>query len=1116
MFNLLKTTEMKKIAKYFLAALAMTAAVSCAKELTDDFKPANKVQGKSYVFSAYMDDADTKTVIDGETMQNLWMGDENGKEYITVMEPGSVNTYEANDIFEPTAEATFAMAEDGGNGLTGKSVFAVYPAGAWDCFNTEDSLGVTVTYPNLQYAYAGSYDPQAAVAVAYNPDVEADQHLAFKNTTALLKFQIQATSDPVFNVTIYSLAGEAIAGTMILKQKGETGSVTAGEDAKSWVEISDKDLMPLDAETDYYIAVAPALLKGGIGVQLNKDEVQTFTISKEINIERNKIYDLGMFSYDAPADDAWYVIGDFNAGNANSIAKTQLEVVGDQYVAKNVVVAEGQAFKFYNPTTGQAFYAETGKTQAGAVKPVTTDTWTLLTAGNGYAYVEAGTYDIYADKNFEGVAVMKSGVQAPAYPVPAGQFTWLYDDEVEYGGVAYTKVYDINVTEEGAIYVGKNYDEASINPETGDFYEYYDWRVAGMWVYEERYDGFTIVPTSMASGEIRCKAEVVNPWFGTTSTQYFLVKYSNYTGKTIELYSPSQWMDEEGMPLPVLDETGAPVLDDEGWECYWSGTGLCKFDEHYNTFPIALELSSELIKLTETPSDLPVPEGQFVWNYDDEVEYGGTAYHKVFDLGVAEPGNLLVGHNYDEMMAAYGFADPSMAGLWEIAERYENYEVVPSSPSAGEIHVKAEVLDRWSGMKMTQYFLFQYSNFDGKSISICSPSTPMDEYGEPIQVRDENYQPVLDEDGNPIYYMGTGLCKLDEKWQPVPVDMTLSEDEIPYGMAVPSAAQYTWTYDDEVEWGGPAYTKVFDLGLTNEGTIYVAQNYDESMMDPETGEVASYADPRMLGTWEVKETYENYEIIPTDGTSGEIRFKAEVVNPWFGTTSTQYFLIKYSNYYYGGGIALYSPAQWMDEEGNPIPVLDANGEPVLDDEGFECYYSGIGLCEFDESYNTYPVYLAYTEDKIEITEAPTTPAGAQWIIEDPAVAQFFMGEDVNARILVNLGATDFSYLGGEDYAGDFFHMAYSYEDMYGAEAAGMWGLMMTNFYQYTTPYEITMAEDGMNGVITIESYDHFGDLVTIEIPIMYGEGMCVFDFSALGLEGQFYAYMANPFVQLQL
>lgn len=917
---------MKKIAKYFLAALAMTSAVSCAKELTEEFKPANKVQGKSYVFSAYMDDADTKTVIDGNTMQNLWMGDENGNEYITIMEPGSVNTYVCSQgNFEPTAEATFSMAENGGNGLTGKSVFAVYPAGAWSCFNTADSLGVTVTYPNLQYSYAGSYDPQGAVAVAYNPDVEADQHLAFKNTTALLKFQIQATSDPVFNVTVYSLAGEPIAGTMILKQKGEKGSVTAGEDAKSWVEISDKDLMPLDAETDYYIAVAPALLKGGIGVQLNKDEVQTFTISKELNIERNKIYDLGMFSYDAPADDVWYLIGDFNAGNANSIAKTQLEVVGNHYVAKNVTIADGQAFKFYSPTTGKAFYAETGKTQAGAVIPVATDTWNVLTAGNNYSYVAAGTYDIYADKDFAGVAVMKAGAQVPAYPVPSGQFVWNYDDEVEYGGPAYDKVFDLGYTNEGTIYVAKNYDQVVVNPETGETSDWADWRMFGLWEIEETYDGYEVVPTNATSGEIKFKAQV-RSW-GGVETKYFLLKYSNYTGKAIDIYSPSQWEDEEGMPIPVLDETGAPALDDEGFECYWNGTGLCEFDEDFNKYPVHMELSAEKLPLAETPTDLPVPSGQFVW--------------------------------FDE------------------------------------------------------------------------------DYG----------------------------CQ-----------------------------------------------KVFDLGATSEGDIFVALNYDEMCFDPETGEVGSWADPRIVGNWLIEETYSNYEIIPMSPSAGEIRVACTVNDREFGPM-TKYVLFQYSNYN-GKTIDIFSPATPKDDFGELIPVLDENYEPVLDADGKQCYYSGTGLCVIGDDYITpYPVSMEPSTEKISLIESPTTPAGAQWIIEDPAVAEYFLG--ASTRTLVNLGATDFSALGGPSFAGDFIHLAYSLEDAYGADAAGMWQAIPTNFLTYTTPYEITMGEDGISGVITIEAYDFMGDPMNIEIPIMYADGMCMFDFSALGLEGQFIAYMASPFVEIQ-
>jgi hypothetical protein len=60
-----------------------------------------------------------------------------------------------------------------------------------------------------------------------------------------------------------------------------------------------------------------------------------------------------------------------------------------------------------------------------------------------------------------------------------------------------------------------------------------------------------------------------------------------------------------------------------------------------------------------------------------------------------------------------------------------------------------------------------------------------------------------------------------------------------------------------------------------------------------------------------------------------------------------------------------------------------------------------------------------------------------------------------------------------------------------------------------------MGEDGISGVITIEAYDFMGDPMNIEIPIMYADGMCMFDFSALGLEGQFIAYMASPFVEIQ-
>lgn len=1095
-------TDMKKIAKYFFVAAASLAAMSCVKELNVEERPV-QLTGKAYVFSAEFD-AETKTVLDEDTMTPMWFGDENGNEYITVMEPGSVNTYVAEGIYEPTAEVTFVMAENGGTGLKGNAAFAVSPAGDWSCFSTADSSGVCVTYPNLQYAKVNTYDPAAAVAVAYNPDVEADQSFAFKNATALLKFQIHGISDPVFYVTIYSLAGEPISGSMILMQKGEEASISgAAEGAYNWVELSDGEFSPLEVETTYYIAVAPALLKGGIGIQLNKDEVQTFTISKEINIERNKIYDLGVFAYDAPEEEAWYLIGDFNAGNANSIAKTPLVASGDLYLAaKNVTMTAGQPFKFYNPSTGKALFADVEAVEVGK--------WYPLTLGNGYSKSETGTYDIYVDKNFEGVALVESGSSVPEFPSPKGQFVWYYDDEAEYGGAAYHKALDINTTEEGVIYVARNYTEYATNPETGEFSEWYDFRLVDLWEAPEVYTDFTIVPEGPAHGQIRMKAVVNNPWLGEQTT-YFLMLYSNYDGKGIDIFSPSQFVDENYDPIyPVFDENGNPVLDAEGFVYYYSGNGICELDENWNSHPLHMELSEEVLTVVETPTDLPEPEGQFVWLYDDEAQYGGPSYNKVFDLGITEPGNILVAKDYDasiidpETGEAAPWADPTLSGLWAFELRYSDYKVTPYYASAGEITFKAEI-SNWLGTS-TQYFMIKYSNYDGKSISLFSPSQITDDGGDPIPVYDENWNPVLDAEGFQCYYNGIGLQKFDENWNSLPVSMVLSDEFLEIGISYPTAAQYVWYYDDEAEYGGPAYNKVFDIGFTEPGTIYIGKNYDESMTNPETGEI-EYADPRMLGTWAIEQTFSDYEIIPTDSYSGEIRFKAEITN-WSGT-STQYFLIKYSNYSYGSGIALYSPSQWVDENyDNLYPVLDENGNPVLDADGYECYYQGIGLCELDESYNTYPMNLMVAEEEIALSEQPATPDDAQWIFTDPAVYQYFQGDDAEARTLLNLGAVDFSALGGEQFAGKFIHLAYSQEDVYGPDAEGCWQAMP--ILGYATPYTIK-ATDSTSGVIEIQSYDFFGDLQIIEIPYAgHSGGQCYFDFSAYGLEGYQPAYVASP------
>lgn len=1095
---------MKKIAKYLFAALAMTAAVSCVKELADDVRPSQPT-GKTYVFNA-IHGADTKTILDENTMETLWLGDADGNEYITVMEPGSVNTYIAKGINEPVASAEFV--HHSGDGLKGNSVFAVYPQGAWSCFATADSLGVKVDYKTSQNAVAGSFDPTAPVAVAYNDNVAENQDLLFYNASALLKFQISSES-PVYSVKFLSLAGEPLSGSMLLMKKNGETSISCAANAKRYVQLSNEDGSALENDVTYYLSVVPSTLSKGVAIQFNDSEdIQSYTISREIKLERNKIYDLGVFNYQAHTDDRWYLVGNPEENQLNDFSNVMFQAESEGLlVAKNVTFANGQAFKVYNPTQGLALYPTLEKDVIAA------DSWIGLTGEKSRVCAAAGEYDVYidcVDGKVSWVALAPAGAAIPAFTAPKGQFVWYYDDDAEYGGAAYHKALDINTTEEGVIYVARNYTEYATNPETGEFSEWYDFRLVDLWEAPEVYTDFTIVPEGPAHGQIRMKAVVTN-WLGT-STQYFLMLYSNYDGKGIDIFSPSQFVDENYDPIyPVFDENGNAVLDADGFVCYYSGNGICELDENWVSHPLHMELSEEVLTVVETPTDLPIPEGQFVWLYDDEAKYGGPSYNKVFDLGITEPGNILMAKDYDasivdpETGETAPWADPSLSGLWAFEVRYSDYKLTPYYASSGEITFKAEI-SNWLGTS-TQYFMIKYSNYDGKSISLYSPSQITDDWGEPIPVYDENYDQVLDAEGFPCYYNGIGLCETDENWNTLPVSMVLSDEFLEIGMSYPTAAQYVWYYDDEAEYGGPAYNKVFDIGFTEPGTIYIGKNYDESMTNPETGEI-EYADPRMLGTWAIEQTFSDYEIIPTDSYSGEIRFKAEITN-WFGT-STQYFLIKYSNYGYGSGIALYSPSQWVDENyDNLYPVLDENGNPVLDADGFECYYQGIGLCELDEDYNSYPKMLMAAEEEIALTGEPATPDDAQWIFTDPAVYQYFQGDDAEARTLLNLGAVDFSALGGEQFAGKFIHLAYSQEDVYGPEEAeGCWQAMP--ILGYATPYTIK-ATDSTSGVIEIQSYDFFGELQIIEIPYAgHSGGQCYFDFSAYGLEGYQPAYVASP------
>ncbi|MBE6228406.1 MAG: hypothetical protein E7120_05975 [Bacteroidales bacterium] len=152
-------------------------------------------------YTAYADGVDTKAVLDGKVSK--WQGEE------SIALVGKKGTHKFTAAVEGvSSQATFNYAGEGTYDET--EVLAVYPyaSGAYSG-NFDDMYVSNVTIPSEQTAVTGSYDPNAAIAVAHSTNTT----LKFKNATALLKFTMGSSG--VKNVTVWGEMSEVeIEGEM--------------------------------------------------------------------------------------------------------------------------------------------------------------------------------------------------------------------------------------------------------------------------------------------------------------------------------------------------------------------------------------------------------------------------------------------------------------------------------------------------------------------------------------------------------------------------------------------------------------------------------------------------------------------------------------------------------------------------------------------------------------------------------------------------------------------------------------------------------------------------------------------------------------------------------------
>ena len=418
--------KMRKINSFLVAAVTMFAAMSCAKEIVQDNQQAGMPDNDALTFVASVDGADdaseTKSVLDG--LKSYW----DGEEKIWILDPREETNDEGTffntswkKIFTANAEmsetATF-VEDDNTTSFEGETLMAVYPAGPAGsaCWEGGESSVTGMWLSNEQTAVAWSYDPNAHIAIAQT--AAASNVLKFKNVSSLLKFQVaQNTKGEVKFISYKPAEGDAprIAGNFSVNYNGGEPVVTPENDKMTFDAVALKG--EFVKETDYLMAILPANLASGFGIQINGYTVkqlagESLQNEKFVNLlerKRNMILNLGTLSL------SFGVCGT-HTGWTTDTPMTYDEATG-LYVAQDVVFAgEDNKFKIRACGMWASSVGTGGAIVVNAVNQGSLD--------GGDSSIAAGTYDIWFNADKKIIYAMTDG-KTPA--------------DIEYASIVYLK-----------------------------------------------------------------------------------------------------------------------------------------------------------------------------------------------------------------------------------------------------------------------------------------------------------------------------------------------------------------------------------------------------------------------------------------------------------------------------------------------------------------------------------------------------------------------------------------------------------------------------------------------------------------------------------------------------
>lgn len=529
----------------FMIAAVAIAAVACNKELPQEQIPV----GDAKVYSATADGNETKAVLNGKATN--W---EDG-DAILIYDGTSAAKY-VTSLETPAPNADFVIA-DGETALAGEKVIAVYPEWA-DGYKSSvaDVEGKTLSKAYLasnQNAKAGSYDPNAAIAMAYSEDA----NLEFKNATALLKFTV--ANENVKTVTVYSIGGEKITGEWALEYNDGAPKATPaeGDASAGWVELSAGE-GTFEVGAEYFISVYPQTLASGFGLEFGFEGVSAKQLVKKyessVDFKRNVILNLGNLEFTGTIEpeepeevvvDYWAVVGSMLD---NWASEKRMTLDGDWHVVEGIELTTTDQFKFR--ANGDANWTINRGAEGAADGVLIADNveTTVIQGGKNFAVATDGVYSLYINKYANKVKVVRTGdivVVEPGTTTPGEDSEWAV--YAQFGSETWSEVMMKTTTREG-LFVVENKTMNAYNKLLIKKYNDTAWKVK-YGSYDVNYikaDRYFAV--ALNGGDIYVEAAgTYDIYFDYTNTKVYLMSAgSDYASATEQIESGDAPVVESG------------------------------------------------------------------------------------------------------------------------------------------------------------------------------------------------------------------------------------------------------------------------------------------------------------------------------------------------------------------------------------------------------------------------------------------------------------------------------------------------------------------------------------------------------------------------------------------